>query len=160
MTFQTHVIQTVKNIEHNGMKIALLHCFCQPMNSPESRNLKGMRVLVVEDNSILQRLTCHILSQWQVTADVAVNGKVALEMLTGELYDVVLMDIMMPELDGYEATRRIRAMEGDYFRTLPIFAFSATPDPEMIHECNMNGIISKSPVVREELYQKLIPFLK
>ncbi|MFZ4523131.1 MAG: response regulator [Bacteroidales bacterium] len=130
------------------------------MNSPEYKSLEGMRVLVVEDNSILQRLMCHILSQWQVTAHIAGNGKIALEMLTAGLYDVVLMDIMMPELDGYEATRQIRAMEGEYFRNLPIFAFSATPDSEMILECKMNGTISKSPVVREELYQKLATFLK
>ncbi|MCX6305888.1 MAG: response regulator [Bacteroidetes bacterium] len=130
------------------------------MEIPEYSSLEGMRVLVVEDNSILQRLTCHILKQWHASVDTAINGKIALELMSREIYDVVLMDLMMPELDGYEATRIIRSREGTYYRNLPIFAFSATPDPKQIMECSMNGIISKSPINKEELYQKISPYLK
>jgi CheY-like chemotaxis protein len=130
------------------------------MDNQEFRSLKGMRVLVVDDSFINQRLISHILTQWQVSTDLAANGKMAVEMLSKDVYDVVLMDLMMPELDGYEATRAIRSLEGNYFRNLPIFAFSASPDPERITECAMNGLICKSPMDKEELYQKLSPYLK
>lgn len=130
------------------------------MDSQEFRSLKGLRVLVVDDTFFSRRLVSHILSQWQVTIDMATNGKIALEMMSRDTYDVVLMDLMMPELDGYEATREIRSREGTYYRNLPIFAFSASPDPEKIMAYSMNGQISKSPLNIEELHQKISPFLK
>ena len=130
------------------------------MESSEFRSLKGLRVLVVDDDHISQQLTSQILRQWQVDADMAANGKLALEMLSRNAYDVVMMDLMMPEMDGYEATRTIRSQKEPYFRTLPIFAFSATPDMEKIMACEMNGLISKSPIYRDELYRKISPFLK
>jgi CheY-like chemotaxis protein len=130
------------------------------MDRHDFRSLKGMRVLVVDDNSILRRLAHHVLLQWQVSTDLASNGRVALEMVSKDTYDVVLMDLMMPELDGYEATRAIRSMEGAYFRNLPIFAFSASPDPQRVMESNMNGLICKTPIDKEELYQKISPYYK
>ena len=130
------------------------------MDNLEFKSLKGLRVLVVEDNSIYQRLISYILLQWQVSTRMAPNGRVALEMLSKDPYDVVLMDLMMPELDGYEATWAIRSREDNYFRNLPIFAFSASPDPERIMKCAMNGSISKSPLDMDDLYQKISPYLK
>jgi len=130
------------------------------MDNQEFKSLKGLRILVVEDNSIIQRIISHIFFQWQVSTDLAANGKIALDMVSNNVYDIVLMDLMMPELDGYEATRAIRSREGNYFRNLPIYAFSASPDLEMITECAMNGRISKSPIDKEELYQKISPYLK
>jgi CheY-like chemotaxis protein len=130
------------------------------MPDPEFKNLKGLRVLLVEDNHLLQRIACFILIKWQVTADTAPDGKAALELLSKNVYDVVLMDIMMPELDGYETTRIFRSQEGPYPASLPIFAFSTNPDPEMVAACNMTGIISKSPIDKEELYLKMSPYLK
>ena len=130
------------------------------MDNQEVKSLNGLRVLVVEDNSIIQRIISYIFLQWKVSTDLATNGKVALEMVSKNVYDVVLMDIMMPELDGYQATRAIRLMEGSYFSNLPIFAFSASPDTEMITACSMNGRISKSPIDKDELYQKISPYLK
>ncbi len=130
------------------------------MDTQEYKSLKGLRVLVVEDNTMIQRIISYILVQWQVTTHLAANGKIAVEMVSKDSYDLVLMDIMMPELDGYSATRAIRAMEGSYFRNLPIFAFSATPNNKEIDQCAMNGIISKTPVNKVELYQKISPFLK
>ena len=107
-----------------------------------------------------RRMVSHILMQWQVMARVAANGKIALEMVAKDVYDVVLMDFTMPEMDGYEATRIIRSMEGNYYRNLPIIAFSSSPEAEKIVECAGNGQIGKSPLDREELYHKIIPYLK
>ncbi len=130
------------------------------MDKKEFKSLNGLRVLVVDDNHILQRVISHILMQWQVSIDLASNGKIALEMLSQEVYDVVLMDLMMPELDGYEATRIIRSREGNYFRELPIFAYSASPDQQLIDACGMSGRISKTPIDKEELHEKLSSCLK
>ena len=130
------------------------------MDNHEFKSLRGMRVLVVEDNLVGQRLIYYILLQWHVSTDLAANGKIALDLLSKDVYDVVLMDLMMPELDGYDATRAIRSQEGNYFKKLPIFAFSASPDVGKIMDCGMNGLISKTPIVKEELYQKISPFLK
>ncbi len=130
------------------------------MDSQEFRSLKGLRVLVAEDNFISQKLISHILMQWQATPEIAINGKDVLEKVSSEAYDVILMDIMMPELDGYDATRSIRTMDGSYFQDLPIFAFSATPDPDKIIECEMTGHITKSPLNKEELYAKISKYVK
>lgn len=130
------------------------------MDSREFRSLEGLRVLVVDDTFITRRLISHVLTQWHVSADMAPNGKMALEMLAKDAYDVVLMDIMMPEMDGYEATYAIRSRDDDYFRHLPIYAFSATPDLEKIMDCAMSGMISKSPLDVEELYDKISLHLK
>jgi CheY-like chemotaxis protein len=91
---------------------------------------------------------------------IAINGKDVLEKVSSEVYDVILMDIMMPEMDGYDATRSIRTMEGSYFHDLPIFAFSATPDPDKIVECEMTGHITKSPLNKVELYEKIARYMK
>jgi CheY-like chemotaxis protein len=130
------------------------------MDNHEFKSLKGLRVLVVEDNFICQRLIYHMLMQWQVLTDVASNGQIALEMVSKDVYDVVLMDLMMPVLDGFDATRAIRSMEGAYFRNLPIYACSATPNHTQIVECAMNGLISKTPLDKVELYKTISPYLK
>ena len=131
-----------------------------PMETLTHQSLKGLRILVVEDNFIAQLLFSSVLKIWDVSPDIAANGKMAVEMIERNRYDVVLMDIMMPELDGYQATSTIRSMGGDYFRELPIFAFTSTPDPESIRECYMTGSICKSPLDKEELYLKISSFLK
>ncbi|MEI7896457.1 MAG: response regulator [bacterium] len=130
------------------------------MNGSEVKTLKGLRVLVVEDNEIIQRIVSRIFNHYQASAHTAENGKIALQMVSENVYDAVLMDIMMPELDGYDTTCAIRSIEGTYFRDLPIFAFTTSPDTKKISTSSMNGRISKSPIDKEELYQKLSPYLK
>ena len=142
------------------MVIATTYLFYRTMDIQEFRSLKGLRVLIVEDNSIYRRLFSHILLQWHVSTDLAENGKIALDMLAKDFYDVVLMDLMMPELDGYEATRAIRSLEGNYYRNLPIYAFSSSPDQEKIMESAMNGQISKFPLDIDGLYQTISTYLK
>ncbi|MEI7663084.1 MAG: response regulator [Bacteroidota bacterium] len=130
------------------------------MDCHEFRNLKGLRVLVVDDNYINRQLFSHILMQWQVSTDMAVDGVSAVAMLSNKTYDVVLMDLMMPELDGYEATYVIRSMQDPYYREVPIYAFSTNPDPDKIVACRMNGFITKSPLDKVELHTKLSAHLK
>ena len=130
------------------------------MDNHEFKNLKGLHVLVVNDNSIDQRLISHMLMQWQVSADMATNGKTALEMVTKDIYDVVLMDIIMPAMDEYETTRAIRSMEGTYFRKLPIFVLNKIPDNKKMLEYGITGYYTGFHLPTQELYQMISPYLK
>ncbi|GHS95700.1 hypothetical protein AGMMS50276_12310 [Synergistales bacterium] len=85
---------------------------------------EGVRVLVVDDNSINLKVAVAYLSRHSIKADTASGGATAIEMLKTTTYDIVFMDHMMPDMDGLEATRLIRAL-GGYFATMPIIALSA-----------------------------------
>ena len=112
-------------------------------------DLAEHRVLLVEDNAINAEIAAMILEEHGMLVDQANNGKVGLdrvqEMGVG-YYDVVLMDIQMPVMDGYEATRAIRELDGDYYKSLAIIAMSANAYDEDVQAClaaGMNAHIAK-----------------
>lgn len=108
------------------------------------------QMLVVEDNEINQSLMKHLLASWQVNPDIAANGKEAIEMLRHKKYDVILMDIQMPEMDGYSATQIIRK---ELKLTTPIIAMTAHALAGEREKClgfGMDEYISK-PVREQEL---------
>jgi CheY-like chemotaxis protein len=117
-------------------------------------------VLVVDDSVINQRLVSYVLTNWQVSVDAAMDGEQAVERIRNREYDVVLMDVMMPNMGGYEATRKIRLQEGEYYSKLPIFGFTATFEPDKMEECGMTGYISKNPIDQEEMFQVLSKYYK
>ena len=96
-------------------------------------------MLVVEDNEINQELTLELLEANGMSADLAENGQKALDCLETGTYDLVLMDCQMPILDGYDATSRIRALEGDLGRT-PIVAMTASVMQEDSERCAAVGM--------------------
>jgi signal transduction histidine kinase/DNA-binding response OmpR family regulator/HPt (histidine-containing phosphotransfer) domain-containing protein len=111
------------------------------------------RVLVAEDNPVNQRVAVHMLKKLGYRCDIASNGKEAVEMLGQLPYDLVLMDCQMPEMDGYTATRTIRAREGKGGRHTPIIAMTANAMREDRARCldaGMDGFIPK-PIALEEL---------
>lgn len=125
-------------------------------------SLKGKNVLVVEDNKINQKIVSMILSQWEATSDIAENGLVAMQKIQQQNYHLVLMDIQMPEMNGYEATENIRKMKGEYYKNLPIIALTASAfadDRDKILSYGMNGYIIK-PFTPPELYSKIAFYLK
>ena len=121
--------------------------------------LKGS-ILVVDDNEINRILASKVLSKWGLEVDFAENGKLAIDKVMECHYDLVLMDLHMPVMDGMEASREIRKLGGKYTK-LPIVALTASlfsHELETISECGMDGYVMK-PFVPNELYSKISHFL-
>jgi signal transduction histidine kinase/CheY-like chemotaxis protein/HPt (histidine-containing phosphotransfer) domain-containing protein len=118
----------------------------------EMRSHTQAHVLLAEDNLVNQRVATKLLEQLGCSVDLAVNGRLAVEALRTNQYDVVIMDCQMPVMDGFEATRAIRAEEGDSRRT-PIVAMTANAmagDRERCLEAGMDSYLTK-PVRPDEL---------
>ena len=116
-----------------------------------------LRILVAEDNVVNQKLALRLLQQMGYRADLASNGIEAVESIARQAYDVVLMDVQMPELDGLDATRRIRAL-GSAHRGLRIVAMTANAmqgDREMCLEAGMDDYLTK-PIRVEQLVETLL----
>jgi len=122
-----------------------------------------IHALVVDDNQINRLLINKVLTKWGATADFAENGLQAIEKIENDRdYDVVLMDIYMPEMGGVEATRIIRAKEETYFRELPIIALTASMLNTEVNEmesAGMNDYILK-PFDPKGLFDKLSRYQK
>jgi CheY-like chemotaxis protein len=123
-----------------------------------------INVLVVDDNNINRLLINKVISKWVgVTADFAENGVQALEKIeNNHTYDVVLMDVHMPEMDGIEATQIIRAKSEAYYKELPIIALTASmlgSERKEIEDAGMNDFILK-PFDPKNLFEKLSAYGK
>jgi CheY-like chemotaxis protein len=119
----------------------------------ENRHLKGLRILLVEDNAVNQMVAEEILSSARIKVDIAANGNKAVAALKKTLYDLVLMDVQMPEMDGFEATGRIR--NELMLKEIPIIAMTAHAmygDREKCLNAGMNDYISK-PINRGDLFE-------
>ena len=130
------------------------------MASMYKKRLKGRRVLVVEDNLTNQQVALAVLEGADIIADVAGNGREAVAAVRRGHYDAVLMDIQMPEMDGYEATRRIR--RDIRFTDLPIIAMTAHAmkgDDEKCLAAGMDDYIAK-PIHQDRLFHILWKVLK
>ena len=130
------------------------------------RHLGGARILLVEDNEINQQAAKEILEQAGLVVEIAENGRLGVESVTSGEYDLVLMDVRMPKMDGLEATRRIRALadelEEPRFRDLPIVAMTANAmagDREKSIAAGMNDHINK-PIDPNELFAALTIFIQ
>lgn len=126
----------------------------------KKNNLKNIKLLIADDNHINILLAQELLRQWEGECDVAENGLLALELVKINDYDMVLMDLQMPEMDGYRATEEIRKLKGEKYKTLPIVALTASAMLEIkdkAYTSGMNDYISK-PFNPDELYRKIIKF--
>ena len=122
--------------------------------------LKGYRILLVEDNLTNQQVATAILNKAEIDVVLAGNGEEAVEAVKREEFDAVLMDIQMPVMNGYEATRKIKELPG--MKKLPIIAMTAHAmkgDEEKCLEAGMDAYISK-PINQERLFSTLSRLLR
>ena len=126
----------------------------------KNADFKGKHILLVEDNELNREIAQEILREYGFLVDSAENGAVAVEKVSTAApgsYDLVLMDVQMPIMDGYTATRKIRALDDPARAKLPILAMTANAfdeDRRNALESGMNGFLSK-PIVIDDLVQEL-----
>jgi len=128
---------------------------------PIKKDLKGLRVLVVEDNLVNQKVMERFLERWDVEMTMASDGKQALKEIGKKNFDVILMDLQMPEMDGYETTAMIRKMDEPQKRNVPIIALTAAALKEVrenVYASGMNDYVTKpfNPAILRQKLQELI----
>jgi PAS domain S-box-containing protein len=161
----------VKSQEHLGstftvhIPYAIGSTKVSKLSSQQKANNKAVtsnvRVLLVEDNDINRLYAKSILQTWKCNTDIAENGLIAIEKLKNNTYDIILMDVQMPVMDGYEATKAIRMMPYPVGST-PIVALTANATKIDVEKClaaGMNDYLSK-PFTPDDLYQMLFEKLK
>lgn len=127
-------------------------------------DLKGKRILIAEDNELNQEIIQTILEDYGILVELAADGQIALDMMKASkpgYYDMILMDIMMPNMDGLEATRQIRKLSRPDCKTIPIVAMTANAFAEEQRQSvasGMNAHLSK-PLSMEKLQETLKEFL-
>jgi two-component system, sensor histidine kinase and response regulator len=125
----------------------------QPIRKAE----QALRVLLAEDNRVNQRLAIHLLERAGHTVVLAETGVAAIDAFTRETFDLILMDLQMPEMGGIEATGEIRKLEAKEGRRTPIIALTAHAmqgDRERCEQASMEGYVSK-PIRREQLFAEM-----
>ncbi len=132
--------------------------------------LKGKRILLVEDNELNREIAREILEELEITVEEAEDGTIAVKKCIDvinngkpeELYDLILMDIQMPIMNGYKATKQIRDYKSDYAKSVPIIAMTANAfaeDKKKAFEAGMNAHLAK-PININDLTRTLISFAK
>ncbi len=170
MGFDTRLVKPVKQSDlFDSISTALLADTKEPEVAPKSAKPKSAdsmtaaisgRILVAEDNAVNQIVAVKMLESMGHSADVAANGREALNAVQKLPYDLVLMDMQMPEMDGLQATQAIRALPGEV-SNIPIVALTANVvqgDQERCLDAGMNDYISK-PVEKQALFKVLESYL-
>ncbi len=125
-------------------------------------SLRGLKVLLAEDNVVNQKVMQRFLERWNVEMKVVEDGIQVLEAMGETNFDVILMDLQMPNMDGYEATEQIRKLDDPYKRNIPIIALTAAALKEVreqVFAAGMNDFVTK-PFNPADLEQKLYSFTK
>ena len=151
----------------SDLKKTLIRC-CEPEleeNVEEKPDYSGKRILLVEDNEMNREIACEILREYGFIIDTAEDGTIAVEKMENAVpgqYDLILMDIQMPLMDGYEATKRIRALSDPEIANISIIAMTANAfeeDRKLAIAAGMNEHIAK-PVDVQKLIALLSQILK
>ncbi|MBF0529839.1 MAG: response regulator, partial [Deltaproteobacteria bacterium] len=160
----------IKPVSHSGLWDAIADSFGQISDKKKPKTqqdqerellqpIKGAHILLVEDNEINQQVAQEILEQAGFKITIADNGKKAVTAVTDQDYDLLLMDVQMPVMDGYQATREIR--KNPKFKNLPIIAMTASAmiqDKENALASGMNDHVSK-PIEPKELFATLVKYI-
>ncbi|MFZ4544248.1 MAG: response regulator, partial [Saprospiraceae bacterium] len=138
-----------------GTKVIPMHATSQTIYFP------GSKILVVEDNKINAMVLVKLLQNAFTKVSTAENGKIALQKVKEENFDLILMDIQMPEMDGFQATKEIRKLENEIKKNIPVIALTSAyqyGDAEKAAESGMNDFVRK-PFSTRELVDKISRFL-
>lgn len=133
---------------------------CEVSKNVSTHNIENMHVLIAEDNELNWEIAHELLLERGVTGDHAGNGQECIDMLTeaaDDMYDAVLMDVHMPVMDGYKATKAIRSLKDEKLSKIPIIAMTAdafSEDVQACMDCGMNGHIAK-PIDMDKLVDYL-----
>lgn len=122
-----------------------------------AEDLKGSKILVAEDNLLNQKVISKFLSLWNATVEIVENGEEAIEKVKTDQYDLVLMDLQMPIMDGYEAARNIRKLKPATVAEIPIIALTAsalTSEQDKVKKSGMDDFVAK-PFEPEDLLLKI-----
>lgn len=156
---QPHLLPSMEQVSSEAFPAADIHG-----NSPGLREnlaaIRDARILLVEDNEINQELALRLLKEAGLRVDTADNGRIALDMVQQRDYDLVLMDMQMPVMDGVSATKEIRKLPK--YAGLPIIAMTANAmqrDRDICRAADMNGFIAK-PFETEQLWAALLKWIK
>ncbi|MDD2754330.1 MAG: ATP-binding protein [Methanothrix sp.] len=141
--FTIKVQPTQIALADEGMRASSIKAVSQEQDPP-------LRILLAEDNPINQRVALHMLAKLGLKGDLASNGQEVLQALESHRYDVILMDVQMPEMDGLETTKAIRKMWPDGPRIIAMTAAAFKSDREMCIDAGMDDYIRK-PVRIDEL---------
>jgi CheY-like chemotaxis protein len=117
-----------------------------------------IRILIVEDNALNQKLAAYMIRDWGFTCDVCENGRKALEQMAEHQYDLVLMDIQMPEMNGYETTRYIRSELKSSVPIIATTAHASGAEKKKCLEAGMTDYLIK-PIRGAELNDMLVNYL-
>ncbi len=123
----------------------------------EEEKLRGIRVLLAEDNIVNQKVMNRFLERWEIHLSIVENGEEAVELVKKEDFDLVLMDLQMPIMDGYEATAAIRKLKDETKKDIPIIALTAAALKEVkeeVYASGMNDFVTK-PFNPVELRNKM-----
>jgi signal transduction histidine kinase/ligand-binding sensor domain-containing protein/CheY-like chemotaxis protein len=126
----------------------------------KEQSFKNLKILMVEDNTINQAIASKFLNKWGAEITFADNGLIGVEKVKQQQFDLVLMDLQMPEMDGFQATRAIRSIPGEYYQKLPILALTAAAMQEVrqqVEAAGMNDYIAK-PFNPNDLYNKIAKY--
>ena len=137
--------------------VDLTNTLAETEKNPMAENTKGLRLLIAEDNPLNVKLMKKVFAKWDITPTIAENGEKAIEILQYSNFDIILMDLQMPVLDGFGAARGIRKMQDPEKAGIPIIALTAAAFQnleEQISDAGMNGYLSK-PFNPEELMTKI-----
>jgi PAS domain S-box-containing protein len=156
----------VESIPEEGSTFAFTLTYKKVKEEGKSKNVnnsqlisdKKVHVLLVEDNVLNQKLALRVLEKFGFTSDLAQNGRIAVEKVRENKFDIILMDLQMPEMDGYQATTFIRQ---ELKSTIPIMAMTAhslVGEKDKCIEIGMNDYITK-PFNQRELFEKIMSFV-
>ena len=152
---QTIIANTIEELEELGINVGDEDTEEMKFIAPKAH------ILLVDDSEMNIKVGKALLEIFRMNIDTATNGRNALEMVVNHKYDLVFMDHMMPEMDGIEATREIRKLDDEYYKTLPIIALTANATSEakdMFFREQMNDFVAK-PIQMNEITKCLKKWL-